>query len=75
MSKISAACFQAVDIEDGTIHEIKVVFEINDATFPGDITEIKYKMASTGHPVTPIGDETFEVIDTGQRLRKIRKGD
>ena len=73
-SKIVTTTFQAID-EEGEVHEITCHQEYKGTT--GRRSETVYArtpitnyFTSDGDRVNQIDDQTFEVLPTGQRLRK-----
>ena len=67
--------FYAMD-EDGTVHEILVFQQCIECRAKGGTSVargLKRLETSTGLSVNFIDHKTFEIVQTGQRLRKVRK--
>ena len=67
--------FYAMD-EDGTVHEILVIQQFIECRAKGGTSDVrghKRLETSTGLSVTIAEDNSLEIFDTGQRLRKVRK--
>jgi len=70
--------FKAVDDETGKVYKVLVYQNFIEHMNKGGCVRVpgmKRFATSTGLSVNRIDDQTFEIFDTGQRLRKLRKRD
>jgi len=78
MSEKVIAKFKAIDDETGDIHKVLVIRNFIEHKTTSGYQEVPGMIrfeTSTGLSAHRVNDETFEIVQTGQRLRKLRKRD